>query len=210
MIPAVFSYPVKRPIGYLHNARFEGDDEDLEFKVDYYKEGGGVNTYTFRCTDQGGTDYQQICIPNSYFDLDKLDRDCLISHVRMAGIISGFLPDSKEYENALKVSGPGQTKWFQTAMGQVKVIRIDPLSNGLIEMEFQRGSTSDKRVISDISPNEITRGGYSFSPSTQVCVVAGSTAWKYPNHEHDLPSNPLTSGEKDDFCDYVETLEIWV
>lgn len=202
--PKVYAHPIKRPSGFLSNARFEGDDDELLFHVDYPDSTGAIRTITFRLHDDG-SDKQEMCIVNSNFDLNNIPRDTMVAHIRCCGWISKTLPGSKEWDDAIKVSSSGQTKWFQTAVGQVKVTEISIPDDECIHVEFQRGSQEKVTITIDI--DELTAENYSFDPETQLSVIAGSVEKEFPGYHHEGSSNPLNAQERADIINYVNDLQ---
>lgn len=209
-IPTIFQFPVVRAAGYLQNARFEGEDERLLFFVDYPNIAGLLESVGFRLYD-AGDDKQEMCIPTAVYAIANLSRDTLIAHLRMASMISGAIPGSIEWEDSLKVEGVGETRYFQTAVGQVKVSNFTHPDDASIDIEFQRGTSTDK-VTHNVSINEVAQPSYVYSPQTQALVIPGSVLKKYPTgYKHDFPNGDiLTAQERADIIAYVNGLEIWV
>lgn len=210
MTPTVFKFPVVRAKGYLRDARFEGTDERLLFFVDYPDIAGNLATIGFRLYT-AGEDAQEMCVPVAAYDLNTLSRDTLIAHLRMASMISGTIPSSIEWEDALKQEAPGQARYFQTAMGQVKVATFSTPDDASLDIEFQRGSTSDK-VTHNVSINEVAHESYIYAPQTQLLVIPGSVLKQFPSgYKHDYPNGDiLTAQERQDIIDYVNNLELWI
>lgn len=208
--PIIHPYPIKRP-GFLSNARFEGNDENLRFYVDYPDSGGVLQSIGFRLFDDG-SDYQEMCIPVASYDINRIPDTCLIAHLRMASIVSDTVPTSKEWQDAMQVESGGQTKHFQTAVGQVKMSNFTPHASGeTVDIELQRGTTTNKKTIS-VDYDEVCKEGYVFAPSTQLLVIPGSVLKEFPtNYKHDYPNGDiLTQAERDAIIAYVNGLAVWV
>lgn len=210
MTPTIFQFPVVRAAGFVQNARFEGEDERLLFFADFPDIAGQLQSIGFRLYG-AGDDAQEMCIPTAAYDVAKLSRDTLVAHLRMASMISGAIPGSIEWEDALKVEGPGETRYFQTAVGQVKVSDFAHPDDASIDIEFQRGSTTNK-VTHNVSINEVAQQSYVYAPQTQALVIAGSVLKQFPSgYKHDFPNGDiLTAQERADIIAYVNALELWV
>jgi hypothetical protein len=209
--PMIYKHPIKRPTGYLSNARFEGNDNNLRFYVDYPDIAGNPQSISFRLFNDG-EDYQEMCIPSAAYDVAKLTRDALVAHLRMASMIAGVIPTSAEWEAALTVEGTGQAKYFQTGIGQTRVNSFGRPNDKEIDIEFQRGTTTN-RVTHRVSINEVTQDAYTYSPSTQLLIIPGSVLKAFPSgsHRHDFPGGDiLTAQERADIVAYVNALQPWV
>jgi hypothetical protein len=214
--PRVYPFPIKRPGGFLLGARFAGPDETLTLEVDYPDGLGNLQTVSFRCTALGPNDPQEVCIPNAAWDVTKIHRDALVASIRMASIVSGTIAGSQEWLDALQkvtdplLGTPGD-RWFQLACGQVKVKSVSYPDDSCIAVEFQRGTTADV-VTHDIGLTEINAVSYVYAPSTQLLVIPGAIEKGAPANswEHDYPSDPLTTAERDAIVTYVLGLKPWV
>ena len=202
--PTVYSYPVKRPAGWIHNANWQGDDSDLELHFSYTKPDGNDTTFSLRATDQGAGQRQEICIPNNGagYTLDRMERDLLVAHVRMATLIGQTIPGSTEWMAAFL---EGASKNLQTPVGVVTVEAIELLDHDCVRMTFQR--TQSDTVQHDIGYGELRN--YSWAPTTQLLCVAGAIEKEYPNHHHS-PQQPLSASERADIAAYVNGLECWM
>lgn len=207
-IPYLPGHPVKRPAGFLLNPQFEGNDDSLVLRVEYPDNLGINRVINFRCTQQG-SDQQEICIANTKWDLSNISRDTIVAHLRMASIISKTIPGSKEWSDALVNVGLLDSKYFQMAVGQVKLISWEVLDERMLRLEFQRGTTSDK-VFHDVDMMEMTAETYTYAPSTQLLVIPGAIEVQFPNYHHDYPSVVLTTQQRQDIIDYVSELELWI
>jgi len=208
--PAIYGHPIKRPVGFLFNARFEGEDEALYFIADFPNIVGAPQQISFRLFNDGNS-YQQMCIPTAAYDIEKIDDDALIASLRMASIISCTAPTSQEWKDAMTVEGDGNTKFFQTAVGQTRMSDSALNGDALIDVTFQRGTTTNRKTVS-IGYREISQEEYVYSPQTQLQIIAGSVLKQFPSgYKHDYPNGDiLTAQERQDIIDYVNALTPWV
>jgi hypothetical protein len=211
LVPAVFQHPIKRPTGFLFNARFEGNDDRLMFFVDYPTASGSPATIGFRLFDDPAPDYQEMCIPTANQNIQHIADDALIAHMRMASIISDTTPTSQEWRDAMQIAGVGQSKYFQTAVGEMRMSDSQVSGDTAVSIEFQRGTSSNKKTVL-VGYSEMSKEGYSFSPSTQLLIVPGAVLKQFPNnYKHDYPgSDILTANERADIIAYVNSLQVWV
>lgn len=207
--PVIYKHPIKRPAGFLSNARFEGDDDRLYFRFDYPDLAGNPHTLEFRLfTD--GADKQEMCIATSLFDIANIERDVFVAHIRMASMVAGAIPTSKEWEDAMTLSSPLTAKYFQGPVGEMRITQFSRPNQQEIDVEFQRGTTTN-RVTHRISINELTQEQYVYAPDTQLRVVSGSVLKAFgSSHRHNFPGDILTAQERTDIINYVNTLEPWV
>ncbi len=200
--PRVYSHPIKRPAGCAFNARFEGGDDRLMFCVDYVRQTGCVSTAAFRLFDDGEGARQQMCIADSVHDIEDLDRDALVAHIRMTSVISKTIPGSSEWTTAMAAQ--------HTAVGTVNIGSPVPLDDASVSIEFQRGATANK-VTHTIGITELMAESYSYDPGTQLLVIPGSVEKEYPTYHHDVVEAVfLTSQQRQDIVNYVEGLTLWI
>lgn len=203
-------YPIRRAAGFLASPQFEGTDDQLLFRVEYPDNQGVRHAINFRCTPSG-SEPQEMCIANNSPDytVTKLSRDTIVSHLRMASIISKTIPGSKEWVDALLSTSDLDAKYFQMPVGQVRLISWSMVDDRTMKMEFQRGTTTDK-VFHEVDLNEITAESYIYAPSTQLMVISGSVERQFPNYHHNYPDTILSEQQRQDIIDYVASLELWI
>lgn len=201
----VYNYPIKRT-NFLFNARFEGADDDLDFKVDYKDAQGVTQTAAFR-PGETGQGVPGICLPSSK-TVNDLMRDVIVAHIRMGTLISKLIPGSTEWMNIWVGESP--QKNLQTSIGDVVITEFNTLNDDSFKIKVKKDKTQNPVREVQIDYSEVSIEEYSFAPSTQAVVIAGSLEVAYPAYVHDPPSNPLSSSEKQNIIDYVNGLEIWI
>ena len=201
--PVVHPFPVRRP-GFIEQASWIGDDDDLSLQCSYRDQGGMLRSISFetRNAERPG----EICIPtsNDVVDLGPNARDILVAHTRMACMIAGLaVPGSQEFEDAFVQS---ETNNLQTAIGTVKVVAIEPVSDQIVAISYRKGSGPIRSY--EIDHGELNR--YAFTPSTQLWIVPGSVEKQFSGMVHDHPSTTMSSTDKQNVVDYVCGLAPWV
>lgn len=194
--------PVRR-VGFVTEVEFQGTDDELEMQVTYQTL-TGVNGHTFRCTDQGGGQHKEAFLTNTEKnDIDKIDRDALVAHLRLCTLLSRTQVGTREWEDAVKAVTDNQAKWLQTAVGQTRVQNQDLsfVDDTCVNIVFQKGSSSNK-VTHLVSYGELHFNGYTPNPETDILMVPGALEKEF-GYVHEPPSNPLTLAEKDDICDFL-------
>lgn len=203
-IPTIFTYPVQRP-NFLTGVTWQGNQGDaaLVLNLEYTASDGSAASKSLYTTPSS---IASLCLPTSKVIAD-LDEDLLIAHVRMAGMISGTIPGSKEFSDAVSTSGVADARYFQTPIGDVKITNIISLNDSNVRVTMQKGSAATRDInmeIADLSH-------YSFAPSTQLIVVAGAIRKQYPTYVHDAATNKyLTQAQMDNIAAYVLTLNLWI
>ena len=202
MTHPVYTEPVKRP-SIVYDARFEGDDNDLQLLC-FYKDAGGQNrSISFTCK---GDNPGEICVPTAY-EVTDIDRDTLVAHVRMACMIGNCIPGSHEFEEAYL--NQSESNYFQTAVGDTKVASIEVIDDTYVDIGLKKGNNGDVKVIR-IAYNELIYGSAGFTPETQLKIIPGAVEAQFSGYIHDPPSKTLTPAQKDDIVAYVKNLAPWV
>lgn len=200
----VLSYPIKRP-GFIENVTWVGapGQDDLTLNLEY-KDAQGMAAQTSLYTVNAPN--ATLCLPASKGIMD-LPEDILTAHVRMAGMISGTVPGSVEYDNAIK--GPMlDARNFQMPIGDVRVTSIVPVSPTMHRFTFQKTSGGLTRDL-DIDIRDLAT--YAFAPSTQLLVVAGAIKKQYPTYIQDHANGKdLTQAQMDTIAAYVMGLDPWI
>lgn len=202
--PKVYAYPVERP-NFLSGVQWIGQqgDAQLNLQLEYTDDQGlpaQTNLYTLPYEEA------TLCLPNTALITD-ISEDVLLAHLRMAGMISGTVPGSQEYFDALTINGQGNARNFQTAVGEVKVNSISTLTDELMRVTLQKGSATP-RVI-DIAIDDLAT--YTFTPSTQLQIVTGSIKKQFPTYVQDANNNDfLTQPQMDAILACVLTLKLWI
>lgn len=203
MTPVVHDHPIRRP-GFIKAARWIGPDDDLSLEVDYIDIDGLTKTLALRATDNGPTEPQEICLPNSR-DVDYLERDTLVAHFRMCTMLCGFVAGTTELLDWFAETGSDAN--LQTAVGDVKVSDIRPVDDQCFDADFQKGNNPPV-ATHRINYLEVQR--YVWAPSTQLKVIAGAVEKQFSSYIHDHPSKQLTQSQKDDIVNYVLGLTLFV
>lgn len=204
-VPAIHAFPVKRP-GFIEQAHWLGDDDDLAFQVSYRNSDGDLQTKSFDTRNAGRAG--EICVPssNDVADMGPNARDILVAHVRMACMVAGIaVPGSKEFEDAI-LNGQLLAAGLQTAVGTVKVTSVALVDDSCMDLEFRQG-TGPKRVYR-VDHGELN--SYQFVPSTQLGVIPGAVKKQFSTAVHNHPSVSLSEAAKDDISSYVLSLALWV
>jgi hypothetical protein len=204
--PVVYDYPVRRP-GFISSATWNGTFSDSSMSLNlHYTDATGTPTQLSLFTL--GETNAVLCLPNSKTIADISD-DLIIAHVRMMGMITGVTPGSTEWSEAVIGSGVLDAKNFQTPVGDVKVTEVTLVSDVVIDIEVQKVSGGAKRTVRT-SFSELST--YSFAPSTQLLVVAGSVRKQFPSGYFHDPANSvrLTQAKMDDIAAYVASLQPWI
>jgi len=202
--PVVFAYPIKRP-GFITGCNWVGGptDPEISLRVEYVDASGQAAVMELYTTPAGPA---TLCLPTSKA-IEDLPEGVLVAHLRMAGMISSQVPGSKEYEDAIKGDGVLNTRDFQMPIGNVKVTNIASTSERLLTVTFQKGTATPRDVVVDIAD----LATYSFAPSTQLLVIAGSIKKQYPTYVHDAATNKfLTQTQMNTIAAYVLGLEPWI
>ena len=203
-IPAMYPYPVRRP-GFVPAATWQGQPgaDELQLEGTYTNDVGLPASLVFHT--KNATD-ANLCLPTAALVTD-LSADLLIAHVRMSGMISGTVPGSKEYQDAIQGTGVLNEKWFQTPAGDVKVVGIIPLSDTQTKLQFQKGTGA----IRDVIAGNDELASYSWAPSTQLLVIAGAVRKQFPTYIQDPDTGKfLTQAQMDDIAAFILTLQPWV
>lgn len=205
--PLIFNYPVKRP-GFITNLTWNGQvgDEQMSLQVEYVDENGTPKA-TILYTTPHTNPLATLCLPTSKTIADVSD-DCIIAHIRMAGMISGTIPGSTEYDDALKGTGLLNGRNFQMPIGDVKVTDVQSVTDRDIQITVQKTSGgATKAVVTDV--NDLSR--YVFVPSTQLLCIAGAIKKQFSTYVHDHATNKhLTQAQMDAISAYVMDLEPWI
>lgn len=202
--PNVFNYPVQRP-GFITGVTWLGQpgDEELILNVEY-TDGQGLPAQTTLYSTP--TPEASLCLPTSKVIAD-LSEDLLLAHLRMAGMISATVPGSKEYLDAVSTQGGTDARYFQTPIGDVKVTAITPINDTMVKITMQKGSATPRDLIVPIS--DLAK--YTFAPSTQLLIVAGSIHKQFPTYVQDHATNKhLTQAQMDAISAYVLGLSPWI
>lgn len=125
----------------------------------------------------------------------------------MAGMVAGAIPGSNEYADVLVDSGALDAKNYQMPIGDVKCTNIVVVNDIFIDATFQKGSGALRTVRMGI----VDLATYSFAPSTQLAVIAGSVKKQFPTYYQDsTQSKFLTQTQMDDIRAYVLSQAPWV
>lgn len=203
--PIIYEHPIRRP-GFITDVVWEGEDDDLQLKLSFPDAGGTQRNLHLRANEISPGERQQICLPNSNKDIHYLDEDTLLAHVRMLTMVAGFPLGSQEWSDAWDADLLGKRD-LQTAIGKVlrtgDVVTID---EQFVQFTVKRKNQGATREMT-ISHSDIR---YTFTPQTQLLVVAGAIEAEFPNYQHDYPDSVLSSQERQDIVDYVMGLEPWI
>lgn len=203
-IPKIYTYPVKRP-GFFTSVSWSGNPGDPHPSLDIFYIGGDGNSASVSMLTRDHPD-GFMCLPTTA-TINDLTEDLLTAHIRMAGMISGTIPGSKEYSDALILTNQANDRYFQMPIGDVKVISVVSLSDQILAVEFQKGSAASRTI--DIPILDLAT--YSFAPSTQLLCIAGAVRKQYPTYIQDPATNKyLTQTQMDNIANYVMTIEPWV
>lgn len=201
-VPAQYGYPVQRP-GVITAAQWTGGDSNLQLQLTYVNEFGNLQVFSLKTTNTSGVG--DICLPTGK-TIQDIDRDAIVASVRMMTFISGMIPGSKEWLDAMTT---GQdTMNFQLAIGNAKVKEVRIVSDVQVDLDMVKAGTSSpiQTVVTDF--NEL--GTYTFAPDTQLRCAAGAIEKQYPTYVHDYPTTVLTQQQRDDIVAYVTQLKLWV
>lgn len=192
-------HPSKRP-GMITAATFHGDDDDLSFTVEWSDDHeSGAVAFQLQNLDEGrcGT----ICLPANS-SLDDASEDSIVASIRMNAFLSGSIAGSDEF---LAMFAVGDGKDIRSAVGNLRIDTVVMVDGVTFNINLKRGDDklailTDHRAVSH----------YSYTPSTQLLVIAGAVCAEYPLYVHDYPSKVLTQAQKDDIISYVVQLEPWI
>ncbi len=122
-------------------------------------------------------------------------------------MISKTIAGSIEWKEAALKDAEGNAKNFQTNIGDVFVEfdDVEVVDDERINVPIWK-KNAGTRVVQMVHS---ALSEYKFEPNTQLLILPGSLKKAFPGYEHDYPSNPLTSGEKQDILDYVLALKPW-
>lgn len=204
--PPIFAYPIKRP-GFITDCHFIGtpDDDEISLSISYINQEGMEVSIALYSTPAPGL--ATLCLPSTA-TLADLPEDVFTAHLRMAGMISGQIPGSTEYESAIKGTSSSNARDFQFPIGNVKVTDIvsGPGPRDL-QVTFQKGSGTPRVITCDVAD----LATYVFAPSTQLLTVAGAIKKEFPTYIHDAASGKrLTQAQMDEITAYVMSLEPWI
>lgn len=201
----VLDYPIRRP-GFIENANWVGapGQDDLTLRLEYHDaqgQAGQCELYTVNAANA------ILCLPSNK-TIEDLPEDIFSAHVRMAGMVSGTIPGSEEYNTAIKGSGDLGARNFQMPIGDVKVTAIQYLSAAMARFTFQKSSGGATRDI-DLDVRDLAT--YAFAPSTQLLVIAGAIKKQYPTYIQDHANGKdLTQTQMDTIAAYVLGLDPWI
>lgn len=201
----VLPYPIKRP-GFIEAADWIGapGQDDLTLRLEY-KDAQGVAAQTDLYTVNAVN--ATLCLPAAKTVAD-LPEDIFTAHIRMAGMISGTIPGSMEYDAAIKSDGAGNARNFQMPIGDVKVTAIAAIDPLTLRFTFQKTSGGATRDI-DMDVRDLA--SYAFAPSTQLLIVAGAIKKQYPTYIQDHANGKdLTQTQMDTIAAYVLGLDPWI
>lgn len=192
-------HPSKRP-GMLTDVAWLGEDDDLSMVVDWSDDGSsGSVVFQLQNMDEGqvGT----ICLPASS-DLDCACEDSILASIRMRAFLASAIAGSGEFLDLFAVIGGAD---IRAAVGNFRIDSVEMVDSSTFNINLKRGADSltiltDHRAVSN----------YSYAPSTQLLVIAGSVRSEFPSYIHDYPTHVLTQGQRDDIEAYVLGLELWV
>lgn len=201
----VLSYPLKRP-AFITNVTWVGNPGDQEISLNLeYQDAQGLPAQTTLYSLPAAE--ATLCLPNGR-TIDTVPEDVLTAHARMAGMISGTVPNSEEYAAALKGDGLLNGRNFQSPIGDVKVTDVQSVSANLLRLTFQKSSGGTTRNV-DVDVRDLAT--YAFVPSTQLLVVAGAIKKEFPTYIQDADNNKfLTQAQMDDISAYVLSLNPWI
>ena len=195
---------MERP-GFITSAVWHGQPgaDELQLEIIYNDESGlpaAINLYALNNPNS------TLCLPTAKL-ISDLSEDVLVAHVRMAGLISGTIPGSQEYFDAVTVTGEGNARNFQTPIGDVKVIGVAILSDVQAKVTMQKGSQTPREIL--LPTDDLHE--YAFAPSTQLLIIAGAIKKQFPTYIQDPDTGKfLTQQQMDDIVAYVMTLAPWV
>ena len=201
-IPIIYPFPIKRP-AFIEQAVWLGSDDDLSLELRYRDTSNQIQSIALSTTNP--TTQGKICLPNTA-DITWLTRDTLISHLRMATMISQAIPGAKEWTDAFILGQIVQN--MQTAIGTVKVVSLEEIDQQLLDVTLQKATGGGASVVIRTDYNEL--GTYSFAPITQLLCVAGAIEKQFSNYVHDYPGTVLSAQQKSDIESYVLTLWQWI
>lgn len=203
--PVVQPFPIRRP-GFITGAQWSGEpaDPQLSLTINFIDDQGIASSVTLLTKNHEDA---ELCLPTSATIADISD-DTLVAHVRMAGMIAGAIPGSKEYSDALIASDVLNTKYFQSPIGDIKVTAVTVMSDTFIKLTFQKASGGATR---DVVCGLVDLARYSFAPSTQLLVISGSIKKAFSTYIHDPTNNKhLTQVQMDAIVAYVLALQQWI
>lgn len=203
-IPKIYKFPVERP-GFIESVQWLGQPgaDEVQLQLNYTDETGlPASISLYALNNPNAT----LCLPTSKVITD-LSEDVLNAHVRMAGLISGTVPGSQEYFDAVTVVGEGNARNFQTPIGDVKVTAVETKSDTVVELTMQKGSQTPRSIL--VPTGDLA--DYAFAPSTQLLVVAGAIKKQFPTYIQAPASGKfLTQQQMDDIAAFVMTLSPWI
>jgi hypothetical protein len=195
-----YGKPVRRPSSIvIANAFWEGDSQDLGLVVDVKDENGQTIRLTFPCTGEDGIG--QICLP-SRADINSVERQAIISSVRMAMFVGDYVPWSYEAIEAF-VQQEGAAL-FQTAIGKAKIsdTGLSEINDVDIWFDIKKYGTSNPVRRINTTFDELAR--YTLEPVSQMWIIPGSVKYKFSSFVHDPDDGKeLNDSQKQDIIDYL-------
>lgn len=198
----LYDFPVRRP-SFINTAQWNGPDDDLSLIVGYFDENGTQKSVSFTTTN-ASNGIGQICLPGRANIVD-VDRDTIVSHIRMATFISKTVAGSAEWKTAFVEQEGSQD--FQFAIGTAAVIDIRLVDDIFFDIDIKKKSEQEVKTI---RTDHAEMSNYSFTPSTQLRILGGAIKLEFGTYVHDHPSDVLSSSQRQDIVNYVMTLQPWV
>ena len=198
----IFTYPNKRP-GIITSVYFSGEDDDLQLTLEWAEDTRSGAT-TFQLQNIGDGNVGQICLPASA-QLEQVSEDAIIASIRMAAFISNSTAGSGELADMF--ADQEGSRDIQSAVGNLKVDAVRTPTGVCVELDIKKKNSQQKRTI---CTDHGALSQYSYTPSTQLLVVAGAIRAEYPSYVHDYPDAVLTQSQRDDIIAYIMTLAPWV
>lgn len=193
-VPANFGHPIKRP-NFLLAADFIGGDEDLALEVQFPNALGQITSLSLQLN---GENLGEMCLPSSLQVIGTLSDAALKAHLRMATMISGTVPPSQEWKDAL-IQHEASNK-FQTAIGNVQMDEVVVVDEVCADFIFKKSGTSQLKTVRT-TYDELTK--YDLNPETQLRIIAGAIEKQFPQYVHDHPATVLSASKRQDIIDFL-------
>ncbi len=208
--PVVHDFPVKR-VGFIQSAEFQGPDAQLQLRVTYPNQTGGVAQIIFSCRNVGDGSPGEICLPapsalnNDLHNLGPRYEDMLRAHTRMSCLVAGTaVPGSVEFDEAIAT---GQTANLQTGMGAVKILAVTPLTDETVRLQYRLAS-GGPTVDVEMDYGDLNK--YSFAPETQLYIIPGSVKKQFSTYVHDYPTTILSQTRREEIQAYIMAMAPWI
>lgn len=190
--PYNWGHPVIR-LGAVLDAQWLGPDDDLSISGLALNFLGNQTNFQLRCSTPEG--YGEL-FPPSGATIQNVSDETVISHVRMAGWVSGTPPVPGSTEWLALFQDEGAIPDFQLPIGNARIYDARPISDTEFEFDIRKKGTSNPTKI--VRTDYGTISTYNLDPIEAMRCLAGGLKWKHPTFVHSPTTGQfLTQTQRD-------------